>query len=88
MVYQVLVLIVVERTGCEDTVEVMCSAVRFLSLECTARLVCIIFCSALQRSWLGFSQGDDTLQQSLSLEAMIYDNDQGYFGGLSQDFFF
>lgn len=24
------------------------------------------------------------LQQSLDLETMIYDNDQGYFGGLSQ----
>lgn len=24
------------------------------------------------------------LQQSLALETMIYDNDQGYFGGLSQ----
>lgn len=26
------------------------------------------------------------LQQSLALETMIYDNDQGYFGGLSQCF--
>lgn len=31
------------------------------------------------QSWLGISQGDE-LQQSLALETMIYDNDQGYFG--------
>ncbi|XP_036941928.1 si:dkey-261l7.2 [Acanthopagrus latus] len=32
------------------------------------------------QSLLGLAQDEDMLQQSLALEAMVYDNDQGFFG--------
>ena len=42
----------------------------------------LTICFAFQRSFLGLAQDEDMLQQTLALEAMVYDNDQGFFGGL------